>query len=127
MKRIIVLLILLAPTACQRETFDERVQIAKATEEIDAYQTYLKVIYDSINDPLLNVMHACFANTKEPHVFVLVANVMSDGKAHGVEVRPATEAATCFAAGVKEVPFPPPPPYPKRTGFPIVMDINIAP
>jgi hypothetical protein len=123
----ILLLILLVPTVCQAETFEERVKLAKAAQQDDAYKRYVERMYENVNQGVVAVMHACFTDVKKAQAFKLVADITGPGKLQAVEVKPATTAAKCFADGVREILFPTPPRYPQRKGFPIVMEMNIAP
>jgi hypothetical protein len=128
-KAVIAISMCVLPSYAYVETFAERVRLAKAAETAEAYKSYQPVFLRGISDPMAQIMRACFAKTEKPHAdsFVLVADITREGKAQAVEVKPTTNIATCFAAGMSKASFPQPPAYPGRQGFPIAIEMKIYP
>src|ERR1700687_6144924 len=110
-KAIIAISMCVLPSYAYSETFAERVRLAKAAETADAYKSYQPVLLRGIGDPMAQIMRACFAKSEKPHAdsFVLVADITREGKAQAIEVKPTTNIATCFAAGMSKASFPQPP------------------
>jgi hypothetical protein len=128
-KAVIAISMCVLPSYAYAETFAERVRLAKAAETAEAYKSYQPVFLRGISDPMAQIMRACFAKTEKPHAdsFVLVADITREGKAQATEVKPTTNIATCFAAGMSKVSFPQPPVYSGRQGFPIAIEMKISP
>jgi hypothetical protein len=53
MKTVIAILMCVFPTLAYSETFEQRVQIAKAAEVAEAYKPYQQVMYRGIGDACL--------------------------------------------------------------------------
>jgi hypothetical protein len=72
-------------------------------------------------------MRFCFATVREPQSasFTLVADITPDGKLDAIDVQPATNIASCFAAGVTRISLPPPPRYPGHSSFPMTLQMRI--
>ncbi len=126
--RIVALACCLIPSMALGDSFDDRVRIAEEAEEADQYKWYQKEMYSEIGQHLANTMRNCFETVEDPKTdtFFLVASVTDAGKASRIIVRPSTNIARCFAAGVEKATFPKPPVYPGEDGFPIVIEMKIT-
>lgn len=106
-------------------SFDVRMERGKAAEtEFAAYQS---AMFAQVGNQLAYTMRACFDRTREPQTdaFVLVADITGDGKAAAIEVRPATNIASCFAAGFGRAAFPAPPRMTDGGSFPVTIEMQI--
>jgi hypothetical protein len=112
---------------CPSPPFDTRVELGKEAEEKEEFKAYHSAMQRRIGNHLAETMRACFANVPDPEStpFVLVADITAEGAARAVEVRPATNIASCFAQGFALASFPAPPPYPDHDGFPITIEMHI--
>jgi hypothetical protein len=115
-----------APPAAQ-DTFEARVGLGKAVEEKEEFKSYHGSIGREVGDQYAATMRSCFATVQEPKIdaFTLVADITPDGNLSAVEVRPATNIACCFAAGLTKISFPKPPHYPGYVGFPMTIEMRI--
>jgi hypothetical protein len=115
-----------APAA--RETFESRVDLGRAAEQRPEFATYHARVQQELGAHYATTMHSCLtdATAAEIDAFTLVADITADGRLDAVAVRPATNIASCFAAGLVPVSFPKPPPYPGRSGFPIMIKMTIT-
>lgn len=110
-----------------RLSFDVRAELGEAMEQSDEFKTYHSGMNRRVGDQFADIMRSCFASVENPQTarFVLVADITAEGRADAVEVRPPTNIARCFAAGLKRTSFPIPPPFPDREGFPITIKMRI--
>jgi hypothetical protein len=125
---VLILLLCLVSTAFA-ETFEERVELARAAENAAETKPYQKQMFDAIGPHLSTVMKSCFASIKNPETepFTLVADVTPQGVADAVEVKPNTNIAACFAKGFASANFPPPPQFRGRSRYPMFIDMRIKP
>lgn len=109
------------------DTFQDRVALAKAAEAAPVYSHYQNAMQEAAGQALADGMRHCFDSTKAPSTvpFVVVADLLADGTATRVEVRPQTNTSTCFAAAVAAIRFLSPPGYTGHRAFPIVFEMNI--
>jgi hypothetical protein len=109
------------------EPFDVRVELGRAAEEKEEFRSYHSAMTRRVGDRYAATMRSCFATVQEPQSdrFTLVGDITSKGELNAVEVRPVTNIASCFAAGLKTISFPKPPHYPGRSGFPMTIDMRI--
>lgn len=107
-------------------SFKERVQLAKAAEDDENFHPYPAMMYRQARDHLARAMRRCRAVSAKQGAkpFVLVADIQPDGRPRDVVVKPSHAAARCFAAGFSSTQYLPPPAYPGRAGFPVVMRIG---
>lgn len=129
MKRIILFLCAIVASSVHAESFEARAQLGEAAEDRGEFKSYFSTMYKEIGEPMANIMRICFKNTLKPDSanFVLVADIEKEGNLDSIEVKPATNIAKCFAAGLIPVSFPKPPEYPKRHGFPLTIKMKITP
>lgn len=111
------------------ELFDVRVQLGKTAEGKEEFKAYQPAMFAQVGDHIAHTMRSCFATTakSETAPFVLVADISPEGKAEAVEVKPATNIAKCFATGFTNAPYPKPPQYPNRRGFPVTIEMRVTP
>ena len=109
------------------EPFDARVGWAKAAEQKEEFKPYIAAMEQQAGAQFASAMRFCFATVPEPQSdsFTLVADIRPDGKLNAIDVRPATNIAACFAAGLTHISFPPPPAYPGHGGFPMTIEMRI--
>ena len=109
------------------QTFEERIELAKAAERSVDTWFYEKVMFDAVGTHLATTMRACFAQAANPQTdpFVLVADLSPENKALNVEVRPPTEVAVCFSEGFATTAFPIPPRFQDQANFPVVIEMRI--
>jgi hypothetical protein len=115
----------LQSTSC--EPFDVRVELGKAAEEKEEFRSYHSAMIERVGGQYAATMRSCFATIREPQNdrFTLVGDITAEGELDAVEVRPLTNIASCFAAGLRTISFPKPPRYPGRSGFPMTIDMQI--
>lgn len=107
-------------------SFKERVQLAKAAEDDENFHPYPAMMYRQAGEHLARTMRRCRAVSakQDAKPFVLVADIHPDGRPHDVAVKPPHAAARCFATGFSSMQYLPPPAYPGRAGFPVMMRIG---
>ncbi len=73
-------------------------------------------------------MVECFPDgvTRDTGSFTLVADIMANGTATRVEVRPNTKMSACFRDKFAGAPFPALPTYASADGLPIFIDMKIT-
>jgi hypothetical protein len=110
------------------EPFDVRVGLGKAAEQNEEFSAYQSSMNRQVGSQYAAAMRSCFATVKDPQTdsFTLVGDITPDGELSAVEVRPATNIASCFAAGLRAVTFPNPPRYSGRNGFPVTIEMHIT-
>ena len=130
MKPFILLLSVLAVMpACAAETspdaFNERVFLAQDAEVDERFHPYPAQMIREAGNRLAGTMRRCWrlSSGKKPKPFVLVADIGPDGRPRDVAVKPAHSAAQCFAEGFSANRYLPPPAYPDRDGFPVMMRV----
>ena len=116
-----------ADEACSRLPFDDRVELGEAAEQREELKTYRSAMERQVGGHFAETMRSCFAAIPNPETapFVLIADITSEGMASAIEVRPPTNIARCFAAGVAKASFPRPPPSRNDDGFPITIKMRI--
>lgn len=129
MKPAILLFSLLATSAIAASPavviFDERVALAKAAEEDERFHPYPAQMMREAGSHFARTMRKCRPLSKQDSKpFVLVAEIDPEGVARDVVVRPAHAAARCFAAGFSSFRYLPPPDYPDRGSFPVMVRIG---
>ena len=109
------------------EPFDARVRWAKAAEQKEEFKPYVAAMEQQAGAQYASAMRFCFATVPEPQSdsFTLVADIGPDGKLNAIDVRPTTNIAACFAAGLIHVSFPPPPTFSGHGGFPMTIEMRI--
>jgi hypothetical protein len=126
MPSLLVLALLSAPAA-PADDFSSRVTQAKLAEGAATGPDYQKQLWNLIGDRTTDALKGCIASLPRPDKspFTLVADVAPDGTLGRVEVRPATDLATCLLSrfATWKVPKPPADPAP----YPIEVDFSIAP
>ncbi|MBB3228511.1 hypothetical protein FHW69_003153 [Luteibacter sp. Sphag1AF] len=130
MKPLLLLASMLLPNiAAATDTFDERVTTARQLEESPEGRTYSRVFYAAIGEQLGTAMRQCFPpeSTSDTDRFTVVANVLSNGTAKQVEVRPETKMSACFRDKFAGMHFPSLPSYAGANGLPVFIDWNIKP
>jgi hypothetical protein len=134
MKSVLSLLLLFSATLVHAmpadlSPFELRVQLAKEAEVDDQYKPYPSLLHKRTDKQLARTMRSCIAasSTPEEKAFVLVADINSRGRASAVVVRPENEVARCFANGFASIPYPQPPAYGRRPGFPVTVKIQVLP
>lgn len=129
MKPAILLLTLFAMPAVAASSavviFDERVALAKAAAEDERFHPYPEQMVREASGHIARTMRKCRPlSRQDPKPFVLVAEIDPDGVARDVMVRPAHAAARCFASGFTSSRYLPPPDYPDRGSFPVMVRIG---
>ncbi len=129
MRPSICLFLWIVSLGANAQSFEERIESAKAAEQSPYTWFYEKTMFDAVGTHLAATMRACLARSANPQTdpFVLVADLSSEGKALDVEVRPVTEMATCFSQGFATTVFPIPPNFQDRANFPVVIEMRIKP
>lgn len=114
-------------SAALGDTFQDRAALGKDAET--AFPAYRDAMQKAAGQALANGMEQCFDSNKPPSTvpFVLVADLLPDGQATRIEVRPQTNISTCFASALAAVRFLPPPEYPDHRAFPIEIEMRITP
>lgn len=107
-------------------SFDERVSMAKMAEDDERFHPYPEQMAKDAGRRLARTMRKCWSQSsgQDRKPFVLVAEIQRDGRPRDVAVKPAHVTARCFEAGFSSNRYLPPPEYPDRDGFPIVMRIG---
>lgn len=126
-KLVFAALALMAANACAADSFDHRVAVAKKLEDAPDGQAYDRVLYGTIGNYIQKAMVECFPNgaTRDTSSFTLVADILANGTAAHVEVRPDTKMAACFRDRFARIPFPALPAYAGADGLPIFIDMKI--
>jgi len=129
MRILIPILLLCLVSTASAETFEERVELARAAEKAADTKPYQKQMFDAIGPHLAAAMKSCFGSIKNPETepFTLVADVTPEGRADAVDVKPNTNIAACFAKGFMSANFPPPPRFRDRSRFPMFIEMRIKP
>lgn len=105
--------------------FNERVALAKAAEEDERFHPYPAQMVREASGHIARTMRKCWPlSRQDPKPFVLVAEIDADGVARDVAVQPTHAAARCFAAGFASSRYLPPPDYPDRGSFPVMVRIG---
>jgi hypothetical protein len=125
---IFAALALVAVDACAADSFDRRVAIAKKLEDAPEGQAYGDVLYGAIGNYIQKAMVECFPSgvPRETSSFTLVADILANGTATRVEVRPDTKMSACFRDKFARAPFPALPAYAGDNGLPIFIDMKIT-
>jgi|KBSMisStandDraft_5_1062788.scaffolds.fasta_scaffold488548_2 hypothetical protein len=110
------------------DSFDRRVAIAKKLEDAPEGQAYDSILYRAIGNYIQNAMVECFPNgvARDTNSFTLVADILANGTATRIEVRPSTKMAACFRDKFAGAPFPALPAYAGANGLPISIDMKIT-
>lgn len=121
-------LALVASNACAADSFDHRVAVAKKLEDAPEGQAYDDVLYGAIGNYIQKAMVECFPNgvDRDTNRFTLVADILANGTATRVEVRPDTKMSSCFRDKFAGAPFPSLPAYAGSNGLPIFIDMKIT-
>lgn len=107
------------------DTFDGRAQAAKALEGGAPGKAWQAALWDRIGDPATDALKDCIASNApaDKRAFTLVADVDATGRSSGVEVRPATPVARCFAGQFATWTLPAPPKAPAP--YPVEIDVTM--
>lgn len=108
------------------DSFDARVQAAKALEAKAEGKAWQEQLWDRIGNPATDALKGCIASNApaDKRAFTLVAVVDAKGQSSDVAVQPATPVATCFAGQFANWTLPAPPKAPKP--YPMEIDISMA-
>lgn len=129
MKRLALFFLTFMLTGAHAETFDDRVRMANDAEQSDVYKPYQQLMIRAVATHLASALKECFAKVDRPQTdtFILVSDVTREGLTRSIEVSPATNIATCFGESFQSARLPPPPEFPGRDGFPIVIELQLKP
>jgi len=129
--------VICADSACVRSasrpayerSFVERVRQAKQIEDTPDGKAYQKVLWKQAGDYTAKAMQRCFPKgvQLDTNAFTLVGDIGGDAHIHGVEVRPATLMARCFADTFSLAPFPEVPAAFVGAGLPLEIDVKVKP
>lgn len=125
-----ILLVLAASlTAHSAETFDARVQRARALEDTPSGKAYQDSMWPLVKPFLEALIKQCIANDAKRDLksFVWVATLTSEGKLADAQVQPETDIAKCFAQGMEQAPFPKPPQEFAEDGLPLTFNMRLHP
>jgi hypothetical protein len=90
-----------------------------------------KVVLQSLGSAYAAAMRACMSpgvNSRDnPEKFEVVAELASDGRIHNAEFRPQTRMSRCFAREFAVQSLTPPPKLRTSSGYPIYIEVEIAP
>ena len=105
-----------------------RVDHAKAVENSPVGQLYQKELWKALGQDTANLMLECFpkGTQSDASSFTLVANVLASGALGEVRVEPSTPMTTCFSTGFSALEFPRPPASFRKTGLPLVIQMEIT-
>lgn len=122
-----VLAALAAAPLSHAETFDERLALARKLEESAEYKAWHKEMMQHVGAHIRATMESCVKGVAGPDLasFVLITDVSREGRPLSIEVRPRTGVSNCFATGFATAPFPTPPGFGKRQGFPLFFEFDI--
>lgn len=122
-------LALVLVNAWATESFEQRVESAKAIERTEQGVAYERVFLEAIGEYMQKAMVECAPKSAKFKMqgFVLVADVLSKGSLNNLDVRPDNEVTKCFAEKMSKAPVPAPPAVVPLNGFPIVVEMNINP
>jgi hypothetical protein len=125
MSNLLVLALLLAPTASGSD-FHDRVLQGRLAEAAASGPAYQKSLWAKIGDPMTDTLKACIARNRpaDKSPFTLVADIGADGRPARVDVQPATPLATCLASSFVTWTLPAPPKQPAP--YPIEIDVSIT-
>ncbi|SFS16902.1 hypothetical protein SAMN05216570_3412 [Dyella sp. OK004] len=125
---IFAVLVLAAASASAADSFEHRVAVAKKLEDAPDGQAYDRVLYGAIGNYIQKAMVECFPDgvTRDTSSFTLVADILANGTATRIEVRPETKMAACFGDKFAGAPFPALPTYAGADGLPIFIDMKIT-
>lgn len=126
-KFIFSALALAAANACAADSFDGRVAAAKKILDTREGQDYNSALYGAIGGYLQNVMAECFPKNvaRDTNNFTLVADILANGTAARVEVRPDTKMTACVRTKFAGAPFPALPAHASPNGFPYEIEMKI--
>ncbi|OWW21033.1 hypothetical protein AYR66_17685 [Noviherbaspirillum denitrificans] len=111
--------------AVDPDSFRERVLLARDAQDDEQFHSYTEQMAREAGQHFAHTMRKCWTQSqRDPKPFVLVADIGADGRPHDVAVKPAHGAARCFASGFAAVRYLPPPEYPDRDGFPVMVRIG---
>ena len=129
MKPLALLFLVVSLTAAGAETFDARVQRAKALEDTPLGRAYQDSMWPLVQPYLASLVKKCISSDAKADLtsFVWVATLTSEGKLDAVEVQPVTEISQCFSRGMQDAPFPKPATGWAHEGMPITFNIRLHP
>lgn len=121
-------LALAAANACAADSFDGRVAAAKKMLDTREGQDYNSALFVAIGIYMQKAMAECFPKgvARDTSNFTLVADILANGTATRVEVRPDTKMATCVGNKFARAPFPALPPNTSANGFPYEIEMKIT-
>ena len=111
------------------ETFDARVQAAKALEETPLGRAYQDSMWPLLQPFMASLLKKCIADVANADLtsFVWVATLTLEAKLNAIQVQPMTETSKCFSQGMEHAPFPKPPKELTRDGMPITFNMRLHP
>ena len=129
MKPLATILLVVSLTAAGAETFDARVQRAKALEETPLGRAYQDSMWPVVQPFIASLLKKCISDDAKADLtpFVWVATLTLDGKVDAAEVQPMTETSRCFSRGMQDAPFPKPPKGSDHDGMPITLNMRLHP
>jgi hypothetical protein len=124
-----VLFLVVLLTAAGGETFDGRVQRAKALEDTPLGRAYQDSMWPLVQPFIASLVKKCISDDAKPDLtpFVWVATLTLEGKLEAVEAQPMTETSHCFSRGMQHAPFPKPPKELAHDGMPITFNMRLHP
>jgi hypothetical protein len=124
-----VLFLVISLAAESAETFDARVQRAKALEETPLGRTYQDSMWPLVQPFIASLAKKCISEEVKADLtpFVWVATLTVNGKLDAVEVRPETGTSQCFSRGMQDAPLPKPPTELAHDGMPITFNMRLHP
>ncbi|HYD94381.1 MAG TPA: hypothetical protein VEC01_03570 [Noviherbaspirillum sp.] len=106
-------------------TFEQRVALAREAEDDERFDRYPDAMAGKAGRHIAQSMRQCRAfNPRNAVPFVLVADIGADGVPRDVEVNPRHAASKCFAARFSASSYLPPPAYPGRNSFPVMLRVD---
>jgi hypothetical protein len=116
-------------TAEGAESFDARVQRAKALEETTLGRAYQDSMWPVLKPFMASLVKKCVSGNAKADLtsFVWVATLSLAGKLNDIQVQPITETSKCFSRGMEHAPFPKPPNELAHDGMPITFKMRLHP
>jgi hypothetical protein len=128
MKEVAAILFLTGSLAANAsESFDDRVQRARALEETPLGSAYQDSMWPLLRPFIASLVKSCVPDDVNADLtsFVWVGTVTLEGKLSANEVQPETPLSECFARGMEQAPFPKPPEAVAREGMPVTFNMRL--
>jgi hypothetical protein len=116
-------------TAAGVETFDARVQRAKALEETPLGRAYQDSMWPLVQPFMASLLKKCISNDAQADLtsFVWVGTLTVEGKLDAVAVQPITATSQCFSRGMQQAPFPKLTKEWAHDGMPLTFNMRLHP